>query len=101
MDKHEDILTVKETAERLGYGLTSIYDLFKAGELRGYRKGRKGIRIFASSIDEYVERRMNRPPASDPAVKSGPEAAPMPKVRRPAAPRKGLRFEDKVVLRVA
>jgi excisionase family DNA binding protein len=103
----DKVLTVKEAAARLGYGLSTTYGLFDAGELRGFRKGRKGIRIFPSSITEYIERNMNTAPSPSPVTTTSPESLPEPavvpmlKVKRRAAHRKTRTFEDVVVLRSA
>ena len=50
VDEREDpdaVLTVAEVAERLRIGRTAVYALLRAGELSGYRQGRR--RLFAAS----------------------------------------------------
>ena len=79
-----NILTAKEAKDLLKCGLSTVYDLFEAGELRGFRLKtggkRNGIRIFATSIDELMVRNAN--PAKAAPLPSEP--APLP----PLPPRK-------------
>ena len=55
-----NILTAKEAKNLLKCGLSTIYDMFEVGELRGFRLKtsgkRNGIRIFATSIDKDLWR---------------------------------------------
>jgi excisionase family DNA binding protein len=86
-----EVLTAKEVAERLKCGVSTVYEMFEAGELRGFRlktkKTKGGIRILASSIAEMMERNANRPPAKPEA-----EAVSDPVPARPApASRKGFK----------
>jgi len=104
-------LKVKEAAIQLGYGLTTVYELFEEGELIGFRRRRKGIRIFAWSVADYIKRQSNAAPApaEPPAATAGPEKTrepavlPMRKVK-PRAARRGRKmktFEDVVLVRSA
>lgn len=52
-------LTAKEASETLSVGLSTIYDLFKRGELRGYRVGRK-VLIEAQSIEDLKTKGANQ-----------------------------------------
>ena len=51
-------LTVKEAAARLRYSDSTVYDLFRDGELEGYKK--RGIRIYADSVEEFKARNSNK-----------------------------------------
>lgn len=49
------LLTVDQTAQHLGIGRTSVYQLIKSGELRSVRIG--GLRrVHADDITDYVQR---------------------------------------------
>jgi excisionase family DNA binding protein len=66
-----EILTAREVSQILRIGLTTVYDAYRQGELRGFRagQGQGGIRIFAQSVNEFIERKMNRPaPTPEPAI---------------------------------
>src|SRR5262245_22896169 len=93
-------LTAKQAAERLGVGLTTVYALFHAGEVGGYRVG-TAVRIHRDSLAAYVAAHSNggkdvpptrsQPPSlSDATTPRGPGAAKSPK---------GVsgRFEDHVL----
>lgn len=45
-----EVLTVRETADRLKISESLVRDLFRKGRLRGMRIGPKLIRIFANSL---------------------------------------------------
>ena len=49
------LLTVRETAEALGLGRSTVYELITAGELEVIRIGRSS-RIPVAAVDEFVER---------------------------------------------
>jgi hypothetical protein len=82
----DDIVTAKAVKDRLKCGLSTVYDLFETGELRGFRLKtggkRNGIRIFAKSIDELMARNANR---AKPALASEPAPS---STRPPAPPRR-------------
>ena len=101
----EEVLTIKQATAMLGGGLTTTYELFEAGEIRGYRLGRrKGIRVYASSVRELMERRANAPArvAAEPVQMSKPDPVARPKAG-PLRPRRGKSrsFEDVVLIRSA
>ena len=81
-----DILTANEAKYLLKCGLSTVYDLFNEGELKGFRLKtsgkRNGIRIFANSIDALMARNANRAKAA-PVGEPVPNSAPPP-----AAPRR-------------
>lgn len=54
----ETLLTVAQTADRLGAGRTRIFDWIAAGELRSVKLGRSR-RILASSVDQFIQRLIN------------------------------------------
>jgi excisionase family DNA binding protein len=74
-----EVLKVKEAMTRLHCGRSTVYDLFNRGELRGYRVGRRGIRIYADSITEYIARRENRPEPDQAPKDPGPARPKLPK----------------------
>ena len=81
-DQHV-FLTVKEVASYLRCGLSTVYELFGASKLLGFKigaGGRKGIRIYKESVDGYIKQNANgqsQPKAipSDSLPKSAPVAA--------------------------
>lgn len=48
------VLTAKQAAERLGFVPGTVRRLYAKGVLRGYRIGRKGIRIYEDSLDGLI-----------------------------------------------
>ncbi len=104
-------LTAKQAAAQLTLGLTTIYELYHKGEIRGFRVAHKGIRVSRESIKDYIKRQSNAAPvpAAAPAATAGPEEThepavlPMPKVKRRAARanRKSKTFEEMVLIRSA
>ncbi len=46
--------TIKETAEQLGCGLNTTYNLVKDKQLRSFRFGKK-IMIPANAVREFIE----------------------------------------------
>jgi excisionase family DNA binding protein len=75
----EEVLTVKEAARQLRVSKWLVYELFKRGELPGFRVG-SNVRIRAAGLDDYVRRTSNRLAATTP-----PPASP-PGRRRPTSP---------------
>ena len=53
------LLTVDETAVRLGIGRTVVYELMANGELESLKIGRSR-RILSSTVEAYVERLRER-----------------------------------------
>ena len=51
-------LLAKEVASALRCSRRQVYDLFKEGELEGYRIG-SSIRIYADSVTHYMDRHAN------------------------------------------
>ena len=52
--------SVKEAYEVLGCeSLKHVYNLFHAGKIEGYRVGRKGIRLYKDSVQEFVKANSN------------------------------------------
>lgn len=78
----ERSLRVSEAAEILAVDETTVRDLLRAGLLRGHRVGvsGRGIRIYASSIDEYRQAQDLRPVTA----RGAPRPA-APKRRKPNA----------------
>jgi excisionase family DNA binding protein len=88
---NDDILTAKEVKDKLRCGLSTVYDLFEAGELRGFRLKtggkRNGIRIYAESVSELMKRNANRAkPAPAPEPQASTPLPPPP--RKPGRPGK-------------
>ena len=59
------LLTIREAADALGLGRSTVYELITAGELDVVRIGRSA-RIPTASLDEFVQR--HRSKASGPAA---------------------------------
>ena len=54
----EKTLNVMETAEVISCSRSHVYKLLEAGEITGYYTGnRRGLRVIAGSVNEFVERR--------------------------------------------
>ena len=53
-ESYDDILTVEEACEALKIGYNAMYELLKAGELKGYRNGRVW-RIPKAALVEYIQ----------------------------------------------
>jgi len=66
------LLRPPEAAERLGIGLTKLYELLGRGELKSISIGLKARRIALADLEEFVDRKR---------AESG-EAAPIGNVRR-------------------
>lgn len=81
----------KQAAQSLGCSPKTVYRLFTAGELKGF-KVRSSVRIFPASIDEYIERNSNAKPA--PADLQEKVGDPSRKRQRPASPR----FNEEVLI---
>lgn len=52
----EGMLRVSKAAEILDVDISTIYKLARRGELRSQRIGKRGIRIFVSSIHQFQQR---------------------------------------------
>jgi excisionase family DNA binding protein len=63
----ERLLTAAEVAERLGFSAGWVLDHFEAGELPGFRLGRKGgpVRFRWSEIEEWLQTRRVGPIVGD------------------------------------
>lgn len=48
-------LSVKEAAKSIGCSGSQVYILFRAGEIKGYRVGLRGIRLIRESVDAYKQ----------------------------------------------
>ena len=53
-ENYDDVLTVEEACEALKIGYNAMYELLKAGELKGYRNGRVW-RIPKAALAEYIQ----------------------------------------------
>lgn len=81
------VLTVKEVAGRLRIGLSTVYELFDDGSLRGFRlRGARGaIRVYEESLAEFIQKNENRPePEPEPKAAASPRPRP-----RLAIPKRG------------
>jgi excisionase family DNA binding protein len=54
-DPPQELLSVAQTARRLGLGRTAVYDLFGRGELRSLKVGRRRL-IPADALAELTQR---------------------------------------------
>ena len=57
----DDFLTAAEAAKRLRTSKRGVYDWLAQGEISHYRVGRL-LRIRATDLVSYLERRRNQPP---------------------------------------
>lgn len=69
-------MRVKTAARVLDADESHVRDLLRAGELKGHRWGKRGVRIYASSIDDYRRRQ---------ALGAQPHEPPKPSRPKPAA----------------
>lgn len=58
-ESYDDVLTVEEACEALKIGYNAMYELLKAGELKGYRNGRVW-RIPKAALVEYIRNCTNK-----------------------------------------
>lgn len=58
-ENYDDVLTVEEACEALKIGYNAMYELLKAGELKGYRNGRVW-RIPRAALVEYIRNCTNK-----------------------------------------
>jgi excisionase family DNA binding protein len=87
----DNILLAKEVSSLLRCSLQHVYDLFHAGELRGFKDGRS-VKVFKDSVEEYVRKRQNTPTEAPGAGKVEPAAAP---ATTPSAPKRRARPREK------
>lgn len=97
------LITVKDAAERLKCGLSTIYELFHDGKVKGIKLGKKerGIRILEQSLNEFIDRQ-TKPAQAQPNY-NGQVALPPPLATTERSkklladyPRKVKSFEDYV-----
>ena len=71
----EQMLTVKDVADRLKIGRTTAYTLIEDGEIPAKRigTGRGTLRVKPSDLERYI----NRPDDAPPAAVTGRRAEPM------------------------
>ncbi len=67
--------TVKDAASLLSMPTSEVYQAVHAGDLRGHRVGKRGIRIYVRSIAEYQESRSIAPRRQRTSSPSKPVAA--------------------------
>ena len=79
----EQLLTVRQAADRLSAGASLVYDLVGARKLRAYRigNGRGRIRIPESAIAEYIQS------VTTPAATRVPRPAAAPRPREDGSTR--------------
>lgn len=85
------VLTAKEVQARLRCGLTHVYELYKRGQLDGFKDGRS-VRFYEDSIAAYLERSRN--PRAKTVLEPPPAPAPrrQSKLREPVTGFRHLRF---------
>lgn len=78
-------LLAREVKTLLRCGLSTVYDLYERRELIGFRvgAGRGSIRIFSSSVDDYIARQTNTPRNAETAPPSVEKVAPSTVVNQP------------------
>jgi predicted DNA-binding transcriptional regulator AlpA len=89
MTETETPLDYKAVMKMTGLKHAHVYQLFKAGELPGFKAGtRAGIRFDPQGVRDFMERRRNKPPAplTPPPPVALPEVGRRRKGRRPAVP---------------
>jgi excisionase family DNA binding protein len=88
-DRPPPTLTAKEVAKKLRCGRTTVYDLVQAGKLRSYRVGsgnkQPGIRIYAESVEEYLQAQ------GDPPTEPAPSLLPTEKKARGKSKRRSIK----------
>lgn len=82
LEQEGEVLLAREVSALLRCGRSTVYDLFQAGKLAGFRVG-DGVRIYRTSVEQYKTAQANHrvAPASAPAP---PYPANPPRPRRPA-----------------
>jgi excisionase family DNA binding protein len=86
-------LTVVKAKAWLGCCEQTVRNLFAAGQLRGFRVGRK-ILVYADSVEDFKTRKGNcqaEPAPAEPLAQPGPAPTPSPTPRR----RRGVRDFDR------
>lgn len=61
------LLTIRETADALGLGRSTVYELIAAGELEVVRIGRSA-RIPVVAVEQLVQRHRSHRPSAAPVV---------------------------------
>lgn len=64
---HRDMsntLSANEVAAQLGCSTRLVYNLFRDGDLRGFRV-KSNIRVLPESVQDYIARNSNTKPAQD------------------------------------
>lgn len=104
--RQPELLKADEVAERLRCDVSTVYELFRSGRLTGFsltgnvdlkKRGRKGLRFFAASVDvlisgaiaEYEAVRVRAVPPAGPAAP--PPVLPPPLLKPGPRPRAGSR----------
>ena len=84
------ILLPHEVAAQLRCSRRQVYDLFRDGELSGFRLGTH-IKIHADSVNDFIKRNSNTqpPPVNQRGLRSPPLMPPtLPPPRPPSRPRR-------------
>ncbi|CAO3406261.1 helix-turn-helix domain-containing protein [Azospirillum largimobile] len=81
----ERSITVAEAAHTMGADESTVRKLVRQKELQGYRLGKRGVRVYVSSIRDYQERQRLQGPGV--ATKAAPahRRAPTPAHREAVA----------------
>ena len=61
------LLTIRETADALGLGRSTVYELITAGELEVVRIGRSA-RIPVAAVEQFVQRHRSQRTSAAPVV---------------------------------
>lgn len=81
----ERAITVAAAAAEMGADESTVRKLLLDDQLRGYRLGKRGVRIYVSSIRDYQERQTLDGKGTKPAPPPRPKAPPTPAHREAVA----------------
>lgn len=82
VEQEGEVLLAREVSALLRCGRSTVYDLFQAGKLAGFRVG-DGVRIYRTSVDQYKTAQANHR-AVPLCASTLPSPAKSPRPRRPA-----------------
>ena len=57
MNKANELMTVRQFAERTGYKRKTVYNLIRAGKLPAFRLSKKAIRFRVEDVERWIDSR--------------------------------------------